>query len=76
MTVQMTGNDWMRTKDMPLGPDVRYLSDTIKEEQKVVDDMFWGAMTPEDFIRACRREIVLQCLEDLYEQGEVYDMSF
>jgi len=61
---------------MPLGPHVRYLSDTIKEEQKVVDDLYWKAMTPEDFIRACRRETLLQHLEGLYEQGEEYDIAF
>ena len=61
---------------MPLGQHVRYLSDTIKEEQKLVDDMFWGAMTPEDFIRACCRETMLQYLEDLHEQGEEYDIAF
>ena len=61
---------------MPLGPDVRYLSDTIRQEQKAVDDMFWKAMTPEEFVAACRRETVLQYLEDLHEQGEEYDISF
>ena len=61
---------------MPLGQHVRYLSDTIKEEQRVVDDMFWKGMTPEDFIRACRRETMLQYLEDLHEQGEEYDVTF
>ena len=61
---------------MPLGPHVRYLSDTIKQEQKVVDDMFWKTMTPEDFIQACRRETMLQYLEDLHEQGEEYDVTF
>lgn len=61
---------------MPLGPHVKYLSDTIKEEQRLVDDMFWKGMTPEDFALACRRETMLQYLEDLYEQGEVYDVSF
>ena len=61
---------------MPLGPDVRYLSDTIRHEQKVVDDMFWKAMTPEEFVAACRRETVLQYLEDLHKQGEEYDVDF
>lgn len=61
---------------MPLTHDVHYLSDVIKEEQKVVDSLFWNAMTPEEFILACRRETALQYLEDLHEQGEEYWTSF
>ena len=61
---------------MPLGQHVRYLSDTIKEEQKLVDDMFWKVMTLEDFIQACRKETMLQYLEDLHGQGEEYDIAF
>ena len=61
---------------MPLGPHVRHLSDTIKQEQKIVDDLYWKAMTPEDFVVACRRETALQYLEDLHEQGEEYDVTF
>ena len=76
MIVETNGNGWMRTKDMPLGQHVRYLLDTIKEEQKLVDDMFWKAMTPEDFIQACRRETMLQYLENLYEQGEEFYADF
>ena len=61
---------------MPLGPGVRYMSDVIKEEQKIVDEMFWQGMTPEDFIKASRRETALAYLEALYDQGEEYHYDF
>jgi hypothetical protein len=52
------------------------MSDVIKEEQRAVDDMFWKGQSPEDFIKACRRETALAYLEDLYEQGEEYHVDF
>lgn len=61
---------------MPLGAHVKYMSEVIKEEQTLVDDLFWEAMDVEDFILACRRETMLQYLEDLHEQGEEYYVTF
>ena len=52
------------------------MSDVIREEQRVVDDLFWESMSPEDFVVACRRETLLQYLEDLYDQGEEFYTDF
>jgi len=61
---------------MALGRGVRYMEQVIKEEQKIVDDMFWKGQSPEDLIKACHRETALGYLEDLYEQGEQYHVDF
>ena len=61
---------------MALGPGVRYMSEVIKEQQVLVDDLFWASMTEEDFLKACRAETALQYLEDLFEQGEEFYVDF
>lgn len=61
---------------MALGPGVRYLSDVILDERKALDDMLWDAITPEEFIAACRQETLLIYLEELVEDGEEYWTEF
>lgn len=67
---------YARSNHMSLGPGVRYLSDAIKDEAKAVDEAFWEAKTPEDFLVASRRESFLEYLEGLYNEGEEYYVDF
>ena len=55
---------------------VRYMAEVLKEEKKTVDDLFWEAMTPEEFALACMAETNLQYLEHLYEEGEEWYVPF
>lgn len=57
-------------------PPVRYMAEVLKEGQRLVDELFWEAMEPEDFIRACEAETQLQYLEYLYDEGEEWYAPF
>jgi hypothetical protein len=61
---------------MPLGQHVQYLTTKISMEQQMVDQLFWEAKSPEDFLEGARRESLLEHLEGLLEDGEEYYCEF
>jgi hypothetical protein len=61
---------------MPLGQHVHYLTDKIAMEQKTIDDLVWEAKTPEDFFIVACKESVLDHLEALLDEDEVYYVDF
>jgi hypothetical protein len=65
-----------RRGTVALGKHVQYLSKRISVEQQIVDELFWSAQTPEDFIEGARRESLLEHLEGLLEDGEEYYCEF